>query len=80
METYQTVLDAAVQLSTDDQLRLIETLWNSVPADVEIPLHPDWEQELSRRVASIENGTARTIPWSTIRDEALARIGHGDNR
>lgn len=80
MDTYQSVLDAAAQLPTDDRLRLIEALWDSVPANVEIPLHPEWEQKLMHRVAAIENGTAITIPWSTIRDEALARIGNGNNR
>jgi putative addiction module component (TIGR02574 family) len=80
MNTFQSVLDAAAQLPTDDRLRLIEALWDSVPADAEIPLHHEWEQELSRRVAAIENGTAKTIPCSTIRDEALARIDNGSTR
>ena len=77
MLTFESVLDAAEQLPTAERLRLIEALWNSVPADVDIPLHAEWEEELTRRVANLENGTATTIPWTTVREEALARIGHG---
>lgn len=80
MTSFDTVLDAAQNLPTDDRLRLIEALWNSVPPDVDVPLHADWEQELERRVAEIESGATPSVPWSTIRDEALARIGHGNIR
>lgn len=73
MLTLESVLGAAEQLPTADRLRLIDALWNSVLADTDISLHTDWEEELSRLVANIENGTATTIPWSTLRDEALAR-------
>lgn len=45
-----------------------------VPPDEDIPLHEDWADELERRVAAIEEGTVVTVPWSTIREEALARI------
>jgi putative addiction module component (TIGR02574 family) len=78
MSTYDSILGAASRLPTEDRLRLIEALWNSVPADVDLPLHAEWEQELTERVASIDNSTATTVDWATIRKEALARIGHGD--
>lgn len=74
MSTYEAILDAAEQLSAEDRLRLIETLWSSVPAEVDLPLHSQWEEELSRRIESISNGSDVTTPWSTIRQEALARI------
>jgi putative addiction module component (TIGR02574 family) len=75
MPDFNTVLDDARRLPPDDRLRLIDALWESVPADLDVPLHPDWAPELERRVAAIEAGTATTIPWTTIREEALARIG-----
>ena len=77
MQNFESVLGAAEQLPISDQLRLIEALWNSVPPDAEIPLHSEWEAVLTERVARLENGTAKTIPWETIRQEALARIGYG---
>ncbi len=76
MSDFNSVLDGARQLSADDQLRLIDALWDLVPAEATLPLHEDWAPELERRVAAIRAG-AKTVPWTTIRDEALARIGHG---
>lgn len=78
MLDFHSVLDAAQHLPTQDRLRLIEALWDSVPADADVPLHDDWGPELERRISQIENGTASAVPWATIRDEALARIGHGN--
>ena len=77
MTDFNSVFDAASQLPTEDRLRLIEALWQTVPAEDDLPLHSDWAAELERRVAQIESGSAQTIGWSTIRDEALARAAHG---
>ena len=49
-----------------------------VPPDADVPTHADWGPELEKRVAEIESGTATSVSWSKIRDEALARIGHGN--
>ncbi|MGO9113627.1 MAG: addiction module protein [Thermoguttaceae bacterium] len=77
MLDFDSVLDGARQLSADEQLRLIDALWDMVPAEATLPLHEDWALELERRVAAIRAGSSRTLPWTTIRDEALARLGHG---
>ena len=77
---FGSVLRAAQHLPTDDRLRLIAELWDTVPPDADFPIHPDWGLELERRVAAINDGTASAVPWSTVRDEALARIGYGDAR
>lgn len=80
MADFNSVFDDACRLTPEDRLKLIDALWDSVPADLDLPLHPDWAPELERRVAAIEAGTASAIPWTTIREEALARIGHGNIR
>jgi len=80
MADFNSVLGDAQQLPPEDRLRLIDALWESVPADLDVPLHPDWAPELERRVAAIKAGTTSSIPWATIREEALARIGHGNVR
>lgn len=80
MVDFNSVLSEAQQLSAEDRLRLIDALWELIPPEADLPLHEDWAPELERRVAAIEAGTATTVPWSTIRNEALARIGHGNAR
>jgi putative addiction module component (TIGR02574 family) len=77
MVSFNSVLEHARKLSTQDQVRLIDALWDTVPADADIPLHPDWEAELERRVRELKSGSETTVAWSQIRTEALARIGHG---
>jgi putative addiction module component (TIGR02574 family) len=77
MADFNSVLEHARKLSPQDQARLIDALWDAVPDDVDIPLHPDWESELERRINELKARAGATIPWSQIRAAALARIGHG---
>jgi putative addiction module component (TIGR02574 family) len=77
MSAFDSVLSAAQRLSEKDRLRLIDALWDSVPADADAPFSDEWAREIERRVADLDAGTAKTVPWSRIRDEALARVGHG---
>jgi putative addiction module component (TIGR02574 family) len=80
MADYNFVPDSARQLSAEDRLRLMDALWDLLPPDADIPLHEDWAAELDRRVAALEAGPAQMVPWTRIRDGALARIGHGNLR
>ncbi len=77
MNEFRSVLSAAQQVPERDRLRLIDALWETVPAESEAPFSDEWAREIERRVAELDAGTAETVPWSQIRDEALARIGHG---
>ncbi len=77
MADYLSVLNDVRQLSEAERLQLIDALWEMIPADADLPLHEAWGPELERRVAAVEAGTAKTVPWETIRAEALARINHG---
>jgi putative addiction module component (TIGR02574 family) len=75
MTDFSSVLSAAEQLPEQDRLRLIDALWDTVPPEAESPFSDEWIREIDRRVGELDAGTAKTIPWSKIRDEALARIG-----
>ena len=77
MNDFRSVLSAAQQLPEPDRLRLIDALWETVPAESEAPFSDEWAGEIERRVAELQAGAVKTVPWSQIRDEALARIGHG---
>ena len=77
MSDFSSVLNAAQKLPEQDRLRLIDALWDSVPPESEAAFSEEWIAEIQRRVAELDAGTAKTIPWSQIRDEALGRIDHG---
>lgn len=77
MSEFNSILSAATQLPTEDRLRLIDALWDSLPPEAEPPVSDEWRREIERRVAELDSGTAKTVPWSEIRDEVLTRIKHG---
>jgi len=80
MSDYISVLSAAQALPEQDRLRLIDALWETVSPDLEAPFSDEWAREIERRVAALDAGTAKTIPWSQIREEALARLRDGQSR
>ena len=75
MADFDSVLEAAMQLSEDERLLLSDMLRDSVSNQAFPPLHEEWDAELERRLRAIDDGTAVLTPWETIRDEALKRIG-----
>ena len=77
MTDFRSVLSAAQQLPEPDRLRLIDALWETVPAESEAPFSDEWAREIERRVSELDAGTAETVSWSQIRDEAAAQIGQG---
>ena len=77
MSDFASILDAAQQLPDRDRVRLIDALWRSLPPEAEATLSDEWAREIEFRVAELDAGTALTVPWSQVRDEALARVNHG---
>ncbi len=59
------------KLSTEERLRLIEQLWESLRTTPEaIPLTEPQRAELDRRLDELDKGDVEGIPW----DEVLRRI------
>jgi putative addiction module component (TIGR02574 family) len=64
----QALTEAALKLPPEDRERLVETLIASL--DQGPALHPDWHDEIVRRLAAMQAGRTRFIPA----DEAMARL------
>jgi len=77
MSNYDSVLSAATELPPTDRLRLIDALWETVPPEAEAPFSDEWLAEIGRRLDDIETGREKTVPWSKVREDALARLRHG---
>ncbi|MCE9548266.1 MAG: addiction module protein [Planctomycetia bacterium] len=77
MSDFNSVLSAAQQLPEQDRLRLIDALWDTVPPESDAPFSDEWASEIERRISQLDAGEAKSVPWTQIRDAALARIGHG---
>lgn len=70
------LLEQAKQLSIEDQLELIEALWDSIAEHDAVPPLTDAQvAELDRRIAEHEANPGDIVPWDEVKASALARIG-----
>lgn len=68
------ILDEANHLPPDEREAFAEALWDSLEVDP-TSLSPEWTAELSSRIAQLERGEVKAIPWSEA--EARLRRTHG---
>lgn len=79
MNTY--LLDQARQLSVEEQLELVEALWDDIAKRNATPTPTDAQKtELDRRLADHEANPEDSVPWSEVKAAALARIGRCSNQ
>lgn len=70
------LLDQAQQLSVDEQIELVEALWDSiVERNAVPPLTHAQEAELDRRIADHEANPDDVVSWGEVKAAALSRIG-----
>ena len=60
----------ARELSPEDRARLAEELLSSLEGDLEPEVDVAWDEELRKRIAEVESGTAKLVPA----DEVFARV------
>lgn len=69
----QKILDEALNLPKEEREILVQALAESLdlsPAE----LSPEWQREISDRIAQIERGDVKTVPWAEVQarvDSAL---------
>jgi len=78
MPTYESVLADATRLPAGDQVRLVKTLWDSLPEDSLPPLSDEWLAEIQRRSAELDSGAVSTVSWEQVRNDALRRATNAD--
>lgn len=57
-------------LPVHDRLRVVERLWDSIPADSAVEVSPEQQAELQRRIAAHERSPEQLLTW----DEVLDRL------
>lgn len=60
----------AIALSPEDRARLAQLLLASLPDGVDESLDEAWEQEIERRVKSVEAGTAQLVSAADVHAQA----------
>jgi putative addiction module component (TIGR02574 family) len=70
------LLDQARKLSVDEQIELVEALWDDiVERNAVPPLTEAQITELDRRIADHEANPDDVVSWDEVKAEALKRIG-----
>lgn len=69
------LLEQAQGLPLEEQLELVEALWDSIAQRSVIPLTQKQKEELDRRLADLEANPEDVVPWSEVKASAMARIG-----
>jgi putative addiction module component (TIGR02574 family) len=69
------LLDQVRGLSVEDQLALVEALWDNIANANTVALPTEaQEAELARRLADHEANPDDVVPWSEVKAAALAHI------
>ncbi|WPL19135.1 putative addiction module component [Thiorhodovibrio winogradskyi] len=69
------LLDQVRQLNVEDQLELVEALWNEISSRNAAPPPTDAQiAELDRRLAEHDANPDDIVPWQQVKAEALTSI------
>ena len=73
--TSRQLLDAALQLSLEERAALAGELIQSLDAEVDADAEAAWSAEIHARLARVDAGLAKTVPWSEARRRIHAAAG-----
>ena len=67
------ILKEALALPTEARAALAGSLLDSLDTDVDEDAEAAWATEVTRRVAELDGGTVKTVPWAEVRRRLAAR-------
>lgn len=68
------LLEQAMSLSVEEQEALADSLISNLGGKVDEGLHAAWEGEIGKRIAELDSGEAKTVPWGEVRKRNLAKL------
>jgi putative addiction module component (TIGR02574 family) len=71
------VFHEAAQLPEHDRATLAGLLIETLDPVSETEVEPAWSEEIKRRMAEIDDGTAELIPWEEVRAELFGQPNEG---
>ena len=71
------LLQKALSLSEEERADLACSLMESLDEKVEQGVESAWNEEISSRIADLDSGKAKTVPWDEIRRRISSRLTHG---
>ena len=70
------LLERALTLSVEEQEALAESLISNLGGKVDEGVQAAWHAEIEKRIADLDSGKAKTIPWEEVRQRNLAKLPH----
>jgi putative addiction module component (TIGR02574 family) len=69
------LLERALSLSVEEQEALTDSLISNLGGKVDEGVQAPWDAEIAKRIADLDSGRAKTIPWTTeVRKRNLAKL------
>ena len=73
-KTFTEIFREAADLPEHDRATLAGLLIESLEGEPDPDVDAAWAAEIERRVAEVEAGTVKTVPWEEVRRRLLARL------
>jgi len=70
----KTVLQEALSLSDGERADIAGALLESLEPSPDLEVEAAWRQEVAARVAALDAGEVKTVPWDEVRDRLMARL------
>jgi putative addiction module component (TIGR02574 family) len=71
---FKEILHDAAESPARDRATLSGLLIESLDPEPDADVEAAWAQEIRRRVAELDAGAVKTIPWEELREELFARL------
>lgn len=68
------VLTLALDLPEQDRAEIAAALFDSIEPRTEAEVEEAWRQEVARRVAAMDAGDVRLVPWEQVRERLVMRL------
>jgi putative addiction module component (TIGR02574 family) len=73
-EEVSELLRKALSLPTEARAALAGSLLDSLDEIVDESAEAEWEKEIGRRVAELNAGTVKAVPWTEVRRRLSAKL------
>ena len=73
-KTFNEIFREAADLPEHDRATLAGLLIDSLEGEPDPDVEAAWAAEIKRRVAEVEAGTVKTVPWERVRQRLLDRL------
>jgi putative addiction module component (TIGR02574 family) len=72
------LLQKALSLSDEERAALAGSLLASLDVTLDEGAGDAWDHEIARRIADLDSGKAKTVPWEEIRARISSRLTEGN--